>query len=483
MDRLEFEENVYNWIQKQDMISPGDGVIVGVSGGADSVALLLFLCRMRKKMQITLRCIHVEHGIRGEESMSDALFVDSLCKDLGVPCEVVSAGAQIAHITDTHMSLEEKARQVRYDVLSDGARTYENKLHRPVRIALAHHRDDNVETMLFHLARGTGLDGMRGIPVKRGMIVRPFLCVGRKDIEVYLQENNQPYRTDTTNLDIAYDRNRIRHQIIPELKTVNDKAVPHMNQAAFLLGEVADYIGEQARQVLQKATVIPPQEGTMGELDGECLLRLPELMKREVIHLWLQQYIPGAKDIGAVHIYSIAELLDAQVGRQLSLPKRMLVWRTYKGIAIGNDNGDGNEKSTFVVVSHDSFKRDGDTLQIRYGKYQIKFRRRIRRSQEEIPRNLYTKWFDYDKIKNDMQIRERYQGDYLLVSQSGARKKLQDYFVNEKIPAASRDEIPLLCEDNHVIWAIGYRISEYYKIDDNTKHVLEVQFLEERENE
>lgn len=482
MNRQEFEESVYNWIETQDMLRHQDGVIAGVSGGADSVALLLFLCRIREQMQLCIRCIHVEHGIRGEDSLCDARFVEELCKELKVPCKIVSIGERIRVMTDTHMSMEEKARKVRYEIFSAEAEKLEAELHRSVCIAVAHHRNDNVETMLFHMARGTGIDGMCGMPPKRGRIVRPFLSVGREDIEAYLAECKQPYCTDGTNADTAYDRNRIRHNIIPEMKRVNERAVVHMNQAALLLREVAEYVGNQANELLRQASVVPPQVGTMGELETKCLVGQPEWLRCEVIHLWLQQHITGAKNIGSVHMHNISGLLNAQVGKQISLPCRLVVLRTYKGIAIAREN-DTDIQKKYIDVSLEAIDLSEEGLFFVYSDKIIKIQKKAYNRQEEIPRNLCTKWFDYDKIKHDIQIRTRQRGDRLMVSESGACKKLQDYLVNEKVPASMRDEIPLLCEGNHVIWVMGYRISEYYKIDDETRCVLEVQILEEKGNE
>lgn len=477
MARLELEERVYNWIEEKGFLPKGDGVILGVSGGADSVALFRFFCAMEKRGGWKLRCVHVEHGLRGQESLGDAMFVEELCRKFDVPCRVVGVGERIAGMRDTHMSLEEKARNARYEVLLQQATEMEQELGCPVHIALAHHANDNVETMLFHLARGTGLDGMRGMPMVRGSIVRPFLQVERQEIEAYLQELQQAYRQDGTNADTSFHRNRIRHNVIPEMEKVNERAVAHMARAAGLLGEVADYLGTQANEMLQQV-----QEEKGQEIVVEPLLEQPAFLQREVVHLWLQQYIPGAKDVGASHIYKIVELFDAQVGREYHLPKGMVVRRTYQGVEILSSCSEKRDIAR-EEVSLSLKELEKNSLEITCGNTRVILAVEDWDNTKEIPGNLYTKCFDYDMIRNNVSVRTRGSGDYITITSEGAHKRLQDYFVNEKVPAVIRDQIPLLCDGSHVMWVMGYRMSEHYKISNKTKKVLKVHMIEEKENE
>ena len=183
MQQAKWEESVCRFIEQEDLIHPGDGVLVGVSGGADSVALLRFLWQMRDRLGICLRCIHVEHGIRGQESLRDQYFVEELCRDLGIEERTISVKDRLQDAVLAQTAVEEAAREARYAVLTQEAEAWEKELGHPVRIALAHHAGDNGETMLFHLVRGTGLEGMRGMPVKRGRIIRPFLSSSRAQVE------------------------------------------------------------------------------------------------------------------------------------------------------------------------------------------------------------------------------------------------------------------------------------------------------------
>ena len=475
MNQWEFEERVCRFMKEKNMVSPGDGVLVGVSGGADSVALLRLLWNVRQRLAIEVRCVHVEHGIRGEESLRDQRFVEALCEELGIVETSYAAGEQITRERPAHISLEEQARNVRYDYLLREAKAWEAQRSGRVVVALAHHSGDNAETVLFHLVRGTGLDGMRGIPVCRDRIIRPFLRTERQEIERYLAELQQPFCQDSTNADLSYDRNGIRHQVLPLLTGINSRAVPHIAQTAELLGEVADYINDEAERLLAEA------RGT-GELHGAPLQGVPAFLLREVIHLWLSEYVSGARDISAVHINGVAALFASQPGHQCRLPEGWTVWRTYDGVTIGKTAQEKPMVPAAVTVTAEQLQ-SATGICVSYGDVRICFQVHSFEDKQQIPRNAYTKWFDYDKIKSNIQIRPRQSGDYLCVTSSGGHQRLQNYFTNQKVPAHLRDSIPLLCDDDHVIWVVGYRISEYYKVTQDTTRVLEVQILEEKEHE
>jgi tRNA(Ile)-lysidine synthase len=268
-----------------------------------------------------------------------------------------------------------------------------------------------------------------------------------------------------------------------------------MNCAALLLRQVTDYIRVQAEARLQQA-----REGELG-LSYEPLAGAPDFLKKEVLHLWLGEFIPGARDIGASHLEELAELEHKPVGSRISLPGRWEIRRTYTGVvAESQPAAPGKTASTsagksdfssevadaskpeFWTLNREELEEKGQVETTIFGK-KIRFCLFFYKDQEEIPRNSYTKWLDYGKIKDNIVIRCRKNGDYLTIRTDGSRQKLQDYMVNQKIPRELRDEVLLLCEGQHVIWVLDYRISEYYKIEQSTKQVLEVQILEEREHE
>ena len=234
----QLRERVFRYISEQHLIEQGDTVIAGVSGGADSVCLLFLLLDLKERLQINVTVLHIEHGIRGERSRQDAHFVEELCKTHDIPFQVRSVNAT-EYAGEHKVTLEEAARILRYEAFAEVAATY-GDAH--VKIAVAHHRDDQAETVLFQMARGSGLHGLGGMHPKRDRIIRPLLTCSRRDLELYLSENNLPYVTDETNQDNQYARNRIRNVILPELKEIQPGCIDHIAAAAGELQEIDAFI-------------------------------------------------------------------------------------------------------------------------------------------------------------------------------------------------------------------------------------------------
>ncbi len=475
MNSRQFEETVLERMEQEHLLLPGDGVAVGVSGGADSVALLRFFCRIRERMSLSLLCVHVEHGLRGESSLSDQTFVRELCGRLDAPFAAVSLGERLRKGKNGKSS-EEEARKLRYEALEAQAKRWEEKTGRRVRIAVAHHAEDNAETVLFHLARGCGLDGLQGIPIRRGRVIRPFLYQSRAEIEAYLSQLGQDYCTDASNADLAYDRNRIRHRVLPELQKINPQAVSHICKNALLIREMDADLRQRSAAVLAVAQIAPDEIGVQA-WEGE-----PSLVRRETIRLWLEAFFPSRRDLSSAHLEAAAALEQKQVGSSVTLPDGWRIRRTYRGLKIQKEPKETPREGHCLLLAKADLD-GGEETAADFGGKRLALRVFEAKEVRDFPRNAYTKWFDYDRIENDIAIRSRRPGDYLMIRGDGGRKKLQDYMVNEKIPQDLRDGILLLCDGSHVLWVTGYRISAYYKIRQTTEKILEVRILEEEDHE
>ncbi len=470
---------VLQYCKKEKLIENGDFVLAGVSGGADSVCMLKQLVALQKEIGFFLEVVHVEHGIRGIESENDAAFVVRLCEEMDIPLQLFFVDA-VAYAKEQKIGLEEAARVLRYDCYAQAA---EKTAGSRVKVALAHHADDNAETILFQMVRGSGFDGMSGMSPKRELmpgvyVVRPLLTVTRAEIEEYLQKEGQTYCVDSTNADMSYSRNKIRGQILPMLEEVNAKAVAHMNQSAMLLRELGDYLNGQV-EIIAEIALLEQETGLL--VLGDELKHLPEILKKEVLHMAVSKAAGSGKDIGMDHIESLSGLLELQVGRVVSLPYRLRGRRVYEGILL--------ERIEIVqdVIPEERFclKLDGrelgeklqhETVCVNVPGGVMNFSlEECTGENAEISKNTYTKCFDYDKIKDSFQIRTRQAGDYLIVDSAGHRKRLKEYFINEKIPSDKRDEILLLTRADKVLWVIGGRISADAKVDGNTKRILKVQ--------
>ena len=457
-------KKVRDYMREHEMTAPGDAVIVALSGGADSVCLLTVLKQLATP-EFLLRAVHVHHGIRGAEADRDEAFAQKLCESLSVPLCVAYCHVP-AYAAEHGLSEEEAGRILRYQVLEKEAGKWEQELPAGsrVKIALAHHRDDNAETILHHLLRGSGLTGLAGIRPVQGRRIRPLLCVGREEIRAYLEAEHISWCEDSTNQSPDYTRNRIRSQVLPLLKTaVNEQAEEHILQAGQIIGQADAYLRQQAEEIWQEA--VCGREEDLAAIPLTAFARQPEILKTYLIRHMLDQLHPGWKDIGSRHFTAIAELAGKPVGSRLDLPGGLMARTGYETLEIVRKM----EREVSVKTESGA---DGE-IHGRQTVPELHMTVFSRQKDQEIPKNQYTKWFDYDKIKGTLSVRTRRTGDYLILP-SGGSKTIARYMIDEKIPKEKREQILLLAEGSHVLWVVGFRISEYYKIEEHTENILQV---------
>ena len=457
-------KKVRDYMREHEMTAPGDAVIVALSGGADSVCLLTVLKQLATP-EFLLRAVHVHHGIRGAEADRDEAFAQKLCESLSVPLCVAYCHVP-AYAAEHGLSEEEAGRILRYQVLEKEAGKWEQELPAGsrVKIALAHHRDDNAETILHHLLRGSGLTGLAGIRPVQGRRIRPLLCVGREEIRAYLEAGHISWCEDSTNQSPDYTRNRIRSQVLPLLKTaVNEQAEEHILQAGQIIGQADAYLRQQAEEIWQEA--VCGREEDLAAIPLTAFARQPEILKTYLIRHMLDQLHPGWKDIGSRHFTAIAELAGKPVGSRLDLPGGLMARTGYETLEIVRKT----EREVSVKTESGA---DGE-IHGRQTVPELHMTVFSRQKDQEIPKNQYTKWFDYDKIKGTLSVRTRRTGDYLILP-SGGSKTIARYMIDEKIPKEKREKILLLAEGSHVLWVVGFRISEYYKIEEHTENILQV---------
>lgn len=482
------KQKIWDYMEKHHMLKPGDYVLCGCSGGADSVSLLLLLQEFGEKTEISLEAVCVEHGIRGEESRRDAAFVEKLCRERNILCSVRSVDVP-EYAKKCHLGLEEAARILRYEAFWSRAEELMQQGHKSVCLALAHHMEDNAETMLFQMARGSGLAGLCGMPPVRMegkvAVIRPLLAVDRGEIESYLADQKQQYCTDSTNADESFSRNRIRKKILPELSRINHKAVAHMNSTAEQLKDIRDYMEDQIRL---KERELLNRQGEAWCLEIAKLRKLPRAIRDGVVRNAVFCVAGYRKDIAAVHVRDIIELLDKQSGRKISLPYEVEAWTEYGRLYFAKKASKETERSVYLEVSGDMLEKWKETG----GRYEVALAKdkgtlscevvKWLGNPEEIVKKTYTKFFDYDKIKDGFLVRGRTSGDYFVMDRQGRHKKLSNYLIDEKIPASRRDEVLLLTQGSAVAWIVGGRIGENYKITEETVYILAVEYNGGNEN-
>ncbi|MBQ6376077.1 MAG: tRNA lysidine(34) synthetase TilS [Lachnospiraceae bacterium] len=447
-------DEVRERIRKTGMLSGYGRVIAAVSGGADSVFLFYALkgfCEAQKKNGETcpvLEVLHIHHGIRGEEADRDATFTENLCRKHGVPFHLVKRNIP-EEAGERGMTLEEAGRAARYE---EFARMGE--IGRTA-IALAHHRDDQAETLLFRLARGTGLMGLSGMREVRGFYIRPLLGVSREAIEQCLRENKMTWMEDSTNRENDAARNRIRHHVLPVLcAEVNPRAAEHIAQTAEMLAEAGDFFLFEAERRADRYLAEELPDRTL--IRRELLSEMP-VMQSEVLRIAVSR-IPRAmqgRDFGRVHIEALRELLAKEVGKHLDLPGGLIAERVSDGVLLGSSQ---NASVPKMADNGCIFLREVEAVPL------------------PVPENRYTKWFDYDKMNHVPQVRTRKEGDYLTVNAGGGRKSLSDYFTDQKVPKAMRDRILLLADGSEIMWVTGMRIGYRYRITGTTKRFLQADW-------
>ena len=448
------KKKVLEFIRKNKLVKKGNSVVLGVSGGADSICMLKLLSDLQKRLGISLYVLHINHMIRGEEADQDAAFVKKICTKFKVPHRVINVDVP-ALAEREGLSEEEAGRYVRYDEFSKYA--YEVSA---TKIAVAHNSNDNAETVLMNLARGTGIKGLGGIPPKREMedangnvveVIRPILCLSRKEIEDYLKENEIEYRNDSTNDSTDYTRNKIRLEIMPLLENINDNAMQNITNASNELADTSDYIEKDVDEAYEEFVT---------EEDGKLFLSdesfaIDPIVLTGVIRKMIENIAGKLKDITRIHVGDVVSLSEKQVGKKIDLPYSIVAEREYEGISMFSESNEteSETKNKEVIISFEEDDFD-------------------RTSIEELK---YTKWLDYDKI-DDVVVRTRQKGDYIVIDGDGATKKLKKYFIDEKIPRRERDKVLLVADGNHILWVVGYRISEDVKVTSSTKKVVKLEY-------
>lgn len=446
---------VLEYIKQNKILEYNDSVLLGVSGGADSICMLHVLSELKSEWSLKLNVVHINHMIRGEAAQRDADYVKKICDDLGISFEQINIDVP-ALVKMSGMTEEEAGRQARYETFLEMAETQNID-----KIAVAHNLNDNSETVLFNLFRGTGIKGLTGIPVKRDKIIRPLLCCTRAEIERYLKEKNIEYCTDATNAETEYTRNKIRLELLPYIKeNINQKAEYNIVNASKNLEEISDFMEKET----QKAYDMYVEDGLLSDKGFKLHTAVLNMIIRKVI----EQQAGKLKDITKVHVQSVMKLKDMEVSKKVNLPYGLIAERTYDGILVKQSKEKKVEQINETLITNGKICNN-NKVEISFEKENF--------DMENIPELVCTKWFDYDKI-NELTIRNRQEGDYFVIDDTGRRKKLKDYFINEKVPREERDDILLIADGSHIVWIIGYRMSAYYKVTKSTSKIIKINYKE-----
>ncbi|MDS0525294.1 tRNA lysidine(34) synthetase TilS [Clostridium sp. SHJSY1] len=456
------KERFLDYIKNNNLIKKGEGVVVGLSGGPDSICLLHLLCSIREEMKISVAAAHVNHMFRGIEADKDEQFSQQFCRKLNVEffCKRMDVGS---YGKENGLSSEAAGREVRYNFFSE----VKNKLGFS-KIATAHNANDQVETVLMRIMRGTGLEGLGGIPVKReNKYIRPILFMKREEVEEYCDIRGLKPRIDASNLERLYSRNKVRLDIIPYMKdnfnediieTIYRMSLLLQEDSKFILGEVDKYYNEIC--VKKNGKVI---------ISKNAFNHSSSIINR-IIRKAIKDVNGNKYDLEMKHIIEVIELSNLETGKKIDLPNNICVENVYGDIHIGIKNIVENISCEDLVFR----KEEIQNKEIVFGDYIFNFELIYNEKNINLCKNNKIKYFNYDKINGNIIIRQRKNGDKMIPFGMKGNKKLKDIFIDMKIPKEERELIPIIQFDENIAWIFSVKISELYKVTEETERILKI---------
>jgi tRNA(Ile)-lysidine synthase len=503
MNKAKLESKVLDFIQRHSLISSEEIVVVGVSGGADSVCLLHILAKHRRRLGIKLHTAHLNHLLRGAESEADAEYVSNLADSLGIP---ITIGKQdvAAYRIERNCSIEEAARELRYAFLGRVAREVGAN-----RIATGHTRDDHVETILMHILRGTGINGLCGLgpcspmayerqemslpaetaSIAKGqrsglLIIRPLLNITREETVIYCQEHQLAPRVDSSNLSPSFFRNRLRLQLLPLLRQYN----PSLDQALLRLADIAKedkaFIEQQASELWDE---VARQENNTVYLDKKQFTSLPIALQRQLLRAAVTRLAGDARDIEVNHIEAARKLINKPAGKRISLPHGLICQGGYNEIVVANAAKQTqlppcpfpplSDEVPLKVPGKIVFSGWQVIASIVQERTDYSLSRDALSTNEDTCQSKLVADFDLHKTGTELFIRQRRPGDRFQPLGLSMPKKLYEFMVDAKIPRSWRGHIPIVCSPQQIIWVVGWRIDDRVKATQASKEILRLEFI------
>jgi tRNA(Ile)-lysidine synthase len=454
---------VRHTISKYNMITPGDLVVIAVSGGPDSVCLLDILFKLMEELGIGIVVAHFNHGLRPDQDEYETRFVERMAMSLNVPFE--SKRADQSMFTEKG-SLEERARNARFQFLWQVKRKVSAQ-----KIAIGHNLNDQAETVLMRLLRGSGPSGLAGIPPNRDdEIVRPLIEVARSEIESYLSHGGLSYVTDASNLRASYLRNRIRLELLPELRKYQPRIVE-------LLGQTAEIMRSEEKLLVSTArTWIEEQSETDGSkifIPLTAFARLPGALKNHVIRVVLRMSAGNLRRINLRHIAAINHIaMGDRPQSKVDLPNDLVVRRVYDRLVF-------SKMENTQITNFFHFIEGPGTHELENLRYTVSIKELENRELPDMKGSPWTAFVDADLIKYPLVIRNFRKGDRFIPFGMRGHRKLKDFFMDLKIPSEERARIPIMAYKDTIIWVCGLRLDDRFKVKPDTRKVLKVTFDED----
>ena len=462
------------------MLESGDTVLVGVSGGQDSVALVHILMELAPLFPFRLGIAHLDHGLRGDDSIRDARFVTALAEKLHLDCHIEKRDVQ--RYRQYHkLSLEEAARQVRYDFYDSTAAKYGY-----TKIALGHHADDNAELVLMFLVRGSGPDGVSGIPpVRDGRIIRPLIRLTRQEIKEYFSEKDLSYVSDSSNFDDRFLRNRIRNHLIPELKaSYNPGVTRNLNRLADIFRKEKEWLEAVITPIYEQVVTKTDNNGL--RLSLTAFQEHPEAVKRRLVRKAIAEVKGNLRRISYFHIEAVLRLAASDSRRgSLDLPDRVRVGRDGPGLYVIKKKHplrDCHSASPAAETLRYQYQVDRPLTQmmplhVPEAGLRLEFSALEAENLPELYRTGQdVAFFDMNKLTFPLVLRNVQPGDRFRPLGMSGTQKVKKFFIDHKIPLKQRSRCPVLLNRGRIIWIVGHRIDETCRVSVATRLVLKAEW-------
>ncbi|HEY9164743.1 MAG TPA: tRNA lysidine(34) synthetase TilS [Candidatus Kryptonia bacterium] len=452
----DFLNKFERFVRKHQLISTDDKLVIGVSGGIDSSVLLDLLMELRERLGLEIAVAHINHKLRAEESEEDERFVRETADHYGVECYVHAANVK-AFMVEQKTSLQVAAREIRY-------RYFETVkvLKNYDKIATAHNANDNAETVLINLLRGTGVDGLGGIPLKRGDIVRPLLFADRREIENYARSKGLKFREDSSNTKEYYTRNFVRLSLIPLIQEkINPGVVNTLNRNATIFQELSTFVNNEVR--IHYSNLAREFDGERLVLDISKLKNALLFIQENILINSLRQFVRGEIDHHKVD--AIIDLLNSESGTSIEVGNEVVVYRDRHNLVFIRNPKEAPE---FVAEIVPGKKYEFDEFYITSEET----------SRQDVHFSLspVVEFIDAELAGEALTLRSWHPGDWFTPLGMQGRKKLSDFLVDMKIPVYQKNNVMVLTNKDGIIWVCGLRVDDRFKLTENTRRVLRIEF-------
>jgi tRNA(Ile)-lysidine synthase len=455
---LNFIDKLEDYIRDRKLLTKRDKVLVGFSGGADSTALLVGLAHLRTKFKLSLLAVHINYGLRGEESEADEKFVKNFCFKRNI--SLVVENLPLAD----EANLENQARELRFECFHKIARSYAMN-----KIAVGHNQQDQAETMIFRIFRGSGYTGLKGILPQDGKIIHPLLSFSRSEITNFLQKENISWREDSSNQENNFTRNKIRHQLLPWLsENINPNFIEKLSISADIFAETDEILHDLSKRRFKKL-IIEANENSL-EFDLTKLKKIKPTLRFYIYRQAYAQLAETSKNFYFSNFDEIENILEADGAKMVMLPDEILVLKEYESLTFCF-------KEVLDEVDVDNSKKISSLRhRLLFEDYRISMKHlKILPDKRYLNEDKNTIYLDLDKTSFPLTIRHRQAGDRFVPLGMNHSKKLKDFFIDEKVSRFERDKVLLFCDEEKILWVSGMRIHNDVAISDNTNNILRIK--------